>query len=152
MFKADDRHRIVDRVYASEIVAARQGALDKVYSDGEFLKRIGLDSNGRAPKGMAFVSRANPIGTKVVKYQDDKASIAVWYSALFGIAGEGSKSPVAESWYTSTFEVQWTDNDWKVTDYTQKDGPAPVGRDQAASSAKEMSDAVEGFGGFTYAR
>ncbi|GAA0414444.1 hypothetical protein [Streptomyces luteireticuli] len=152
MFAADGRRRIVDTVYAPDVVDTRRGALEKAYSDEEFLKRIGLDAKGNPPRGMTFVSRANPIGTKVVKYQGGTASIAVWYSTLFGVAGEGSKSPVSESWYTSTFEIKWTDNDWKVTDFTQKDGPVPVGRDQAASSAKEMSDAVEGFGGFTYAR
>ncbi|MBH1936204.1 hypothetical protein I5Q34_18320 [Streptomyces sp. AV19] len=152
MFKADGRRRIVDAVYAPEAVTARRGALDKVYSDEEFLKRIGLDSGGNPPRGMTFVSRANPLGARIIKYQGDAATVAVWYSALFGVAGEGSKTPVTESWYTGTFEAKWVNNDWKVTNFTQKDGPAPVGRDQTASSAKEMSDAVEGFGGFTYAR
>ncbi|MGK5734090.1 hypothetical protein, partial [Streptomyces sp. URMC 124] len=152
MFRQDTRHQIVSAVYAPDVAAARQGALDKVYSDEGFLKKIGLDARGHAPKDMTFVSRTNPVGTKTVKYEGDTASVAVWYSALFGLAGEGSTSPVAESWYTNTFELKWTDGDWKVTDFTQKDGPAPVGRDQAASTAKDMSEAVQGFGGFTYAR
>ncbi|MEU1816382.1 hypothetical protein ABZ543_14455 [Streptomyces roseifaciens] len=152
MFRRDSRHEIVSAVYAPAVAAARQGDLDKVYSDEGFLKKIGLDAGGNAPKGMTFVSRTNPVGTKTVKYEGDTASVAVWYSALFGIAGESSTNPVAESWYTNTFELKWTDGDWKVTDFTQKDGPAPVGRDQAASTAKEMSEAVQGFGGFTYAR
>ncbi|MEX2984803.1 hypothetical protein [Streptomyces sp. C36] len=152
MFKTDSRHAIVNAVYAPDVAAARQGDLDKVYSDPEFLKKIGLDANGGTPKGMTFVSRTSPVGTKVVKYEGDTASIAVWFSSLFGLAGESSTNPVSESWYTNTFVLKWTGDDWKVTDFTQKDGPAPVGRDQAASSAKEMSDAVEGFGGFTYAR
>lgn len=152
MFRADTRHAIVGAVYAPDTSAVRQGDLDKVYSDPEFLKKIGLDANGSAPKGMTFVSRTNPAGAKLVKYEGDSASVAVWYSSLFGLAGEGSNHPVSESWYTNTFDLKWTDNDWKVTGFTQKDGPTPVGRDQAASTAKEMSDAAEGFGGFTYAR
>ncbi|MCA6095300.1 hypothetical protein LE181_24435 [Streptomyces sp. SCA3-4] len=152
MFRADSRHAIVNAVYAPDVAAARQGDLDKVYSDQEFLQKIGLDANGNAPKGMTFVSRTNPAGTRVVKYAGDTASVAVWYSSLFGIAGESSTHPVADSWYTNTFDLKWTGDDWKVTGFTQKDGPTPVARDQVASSAKEMSDAVEGFGGFTYAR
>ncbi|MEV4435415.1 hypothetical protein [Streptomyces sp. NPDC049585] len=152
MFRTDSRHAIVTTVYAPDVAAARQGDLDKVYSNPDFLKKIGLDAAGNAPKGMTFVSRTNPIGTKLVKYEGETASVAVWYSSLFGLAGEGSTTPVSESWYTNTFDLKWLDNDWKVTGFTQKDGPTPVGRDQAASSAKEMSDAVEGFGGFTYAR
>ncbi|MET9647694.1 hypothetical protein [Streptomyces syringium] len=152
MFKADTRREIVGTVYAPDVAAARQGDLDKVYSDQEFLKKIGLESNGSAPKDMVFVSRTNPAGAKTVKYEGDTASVAVWYSSLFGLAGEGSKNPVVESWYTNTFDLRWIDGDWKITGFTQKDGPTPVGRDQAASSAKDMADAVQRFGGFTYAR
>ncbi|WP_330452971.1 MULTISPECIES: hypothetical protein [unclassified Streptomyces] len=152
MFDRDQRRAIADVVYAPAVAAARQDALDKVYSDAEFLANIGLTPEGTAPAGQTFISRSNPVGTKVVKFGGDTASVAVWYSALFGLAGDGSKNPVSESWFTNTFELKWTGGDWKVTDFTQKDGPAPVGRDQAASSAEEMSDAVEQFGGFTYAR
>ncbi|MEW1691474.1 hypothetical protein ACIQOF_10420 [Streptomyces sp. NPDC091265] len=152
MFKQDLRSAIVTAVYAPAVAAARHDALDKVYSGGTFLANIGLNADGTAPAGQTFISRSNPVGTKTVKFEGDKASVAVWYSSLFGLAGEGSKNPVSESWFTNTFELSWIGGDWKVTDFTQKDGPAPVGRDQAASPAKEMAEAVEQFGGFTYAR
>ncbi|MYW06908.1 hypothetical protein GT034_00805 [Streptomyces sp. SID2563] len=152
MFDKDQRRVIAAAVYAPAVAAARQNALDKVYSDADFLANIGLTPEGTAPEGQTFISRSNPVGTKAVKFDGDTASVAVWYSALFGLAGDGSKNPVSESWFTNTFELKWTGGDWKVTDFTQKDGPAPVGRDQAASSAEEMADAVEKFGGFTYAR
>ncbi|MFF2013282.1 hypothetical protein ACFVWY_30055 [Streptomyces sp. NPDC058195] len=152
MFDKGRRRAIITSVYAPEVAAARQGDLDKVYSGRDFLTSIGLEADGTAPAGLTFVSRSNPVGTRVVKFDGDTASVAVWYSALFGLAGEGSKNPVAESWFTNTFELTWLDGDWKVTNFTQKDGPTPVGRDQAASPADEMADAVEQFGGFTYAR
>lgn len=152
MFVRDQRRAIAAAVYAPTVAAARKGALDKVYSDVDFLANIGLSPDGTAPAGQTFISRSNPVGTKVVKFNGDTASVAVWYSALFGLAGDGSKNPVSESWFTNTFELKWTNGDWKVTDFTQKDGPAPVGRDQAASSAEEMAEAVEQYGGFTYAR
>ncbi|MFE7116795.1 hypothetical protein ACFU99_15405 [Streptomyces sp. NPDC057654] len=151
MFRSETRHRIVAAVYAPDAVTARQGDYDKAYS-GERSVKIGLKKDGTAPADTTFVSRTNPAGTKTVSYQDDTASVAVWYSTLFGLAGESSKNPVSEGWFTSTFQLKWVDGDWKVTAFTQKDGPTPVGRDQAASSAKDMSDAVQGFGGFTYAR
>ncbi|MFE9853733.1 hypothetical protein [Streptomyces sp. NPDC005780] len=152
MFDRERRRAIANAVYAPAVAAARQDDLDNVYSDQSFLTNIGLNADGTAPAGQSFISRSNPVGTKVVKFNGDTASVAVWYSALFGLAGEGSKNPVSESWFTNTFELTWIDGDWKVTDFTQKDGPAPVGRDQAASPAGEMADAVEQFGGFTYAR
>lgn len=152
MFSASERQKIVKTVYAPDVVAKRKDDLDKVYSDPKFLKGIGLKEDGSAPRGTTFISRTNPVGAKVIDYGDGRAKVAVWYSSLFGLAGEGSKNPVSESWYTNTFELRWLEDDWKVTDFKQKDGPTPVGKDQAASSADEMADAVEGFGGFTYAR
>ncbi|MGW2259990.1 hypothetical protein ACWCXE_19550 [Streptomyces sp. NPDC001780] len=152
MYERQGRHSIVNAVYTPEVAAARQDDLDKVYSSEKFLTSIGLQADGTAPTGTTFVSRTNPVGSKVEKFSTDSASVAVWYSALFGLAGEGSTNPVTESWYTNTFELKWVDGNWKVTGFTQQDGPTPVGRDQAASSAEEMADAVEQFGGFTYAR
>lgn len=152
MYDQSRRHQIVSGVYAADVAGARQADLDKVYSDKGFLTRIGLRHDGTAPDGLTFISRVVPVGAKVEKFDGDTASVAVWYSSLFGLAGEGSRNPVSESWYTTTYEMKWVSGDWKVTDHTQKDGPVPVGRDQAASSAKEMADAVEQFGGFTYAR
>ncbi|MER5852222.1 hypothetical protein ABT126_35795 [Streptomyces sp. NPDC002012] len=152
MFDKTSRRAIVTAVYAPAVAAARQGDLDKVYSGQDFLTSIGLNADGTAPSGLTFISRSNPAGTKIVTFNGDTASVAVWYSALFGLAGEGSKNPVSESWFTNTFDLAWIDGDWKITDFTQKDGPTPVGRDQAASPAEEMANAVEEFGGFTYAR
>ncbi|MFD3531788.1 hypothetical protein [Streptomyces sp. NPDC058664] len=152
MFTGSGRNEIVHTVYAPAVAAARQGDLDKVYSDKGFLGRIGLQEDGTTPQGLTFISRIIPVGTKVESYTDDKATVSVWYSSLFGMAGEGSKNPVSEAWYTNTYDLQWVDEDWKVTAFSQKDGPVPVGSDQRASTAEEMSDAVGQFGGFTYAR
>ncbi|MFB7467544.1 hypothetical protein ACFCZ1_29320 [Streptomyces sp. NPDC056224] len=152
MFDAARRRAIVQAVYLPDVAAARQSDLDKVYADQGFLARIGLEAGGKAPKGLTFISRVNPVGTKVEKFSGDTATVSVWYSALFGLAGEGSKNPVSESWYTNTFELRWLGDDWRVSDFTQKDGPAPVGRDQSAASAEEMAAAVSQFGGLTYAR
>jgi hypothetical protein len=152
MFDATTRHTIVSTVYAPQAAAASRSALDKAYTDPAFLQRVGLRSDGTVPKGLTFISRVNPVGARLIGSTGDTATVSVWYSSLFGLAGDGSTSPVTESWYTNTFEMTWAAGDWKITDYQQKDGPAPVGRDQAASSAKDMTDAVNGFGGFTYAR
>lgn len=152
MYTATTRRAIINTVYAPSAAAARQTTLDKVYSTASFLRRIGLTAAGTAPSGMTFISRTVPVGTKVTRFDGSSASVGVWATSLFGLAGDGSTNPVSESWYTSTFALQWTGGDWKVTGYQQQDGPAPVARDQRASSAKDMSNAVSDFGGFTYAR
>lgn len=152
MYEAKQRSTIVKTVYAPKALEDGQDDIDEVYSDAAFLERIGLKKDGSAPAGMTFISRVNPVGTNVVGYSSKAAKVEVWYSSLFGLAGEDSDTPVTEAWYTNTFDLKWVDGDWKVADFEQEDGPAPVGRDQRASSAEEMADAVKRFGGFTYAR
>ncbi|WP_432070695.1 hypothetical protein [Streptomyces sp. AA1529] len=152
MFTSEARDKIVDSVYAPSVANARKADFDKTYGDPGFLQKVGLDKAGKAPEDTTFVARTTPVGVKVIDFSRKKARVAVWYSGLFGLAGKDSKRPVIESWYTTTFEMSWVKDDWKVTDFKQKDGPTPIGKDQAASSADEMADAVKGFGGFTYAR
>lgn len=152
MFDKEQRRDIVTAVFTPDVAAARQGDLDAAYSNQEFLANIGLDKSGKAPTGQTFVSRVVPVGTKVTAFSANEASVEVWYTSLFGLSGEGSTNPVTESWYTTTYQLQWIDNDWKVVDFQQKDGPVPVGRDQKASTADDMTKAVEEYGGFTYAR
>ncbi|MGW1785790.1 hypothetical protein ACWCQQ_42945 [Streptomyces sp. NPDC002143] len=152
MFVTASRHQIVDTVYAPAVAAARQSALDTAYSSETFLSNIGLDNDGTAPDGQTFVSRVIPVGTKVTASNANNATVEVWYTSLFGLSGEASTNPVSESWFTTTYQLEWTNNDWKITDFQQKDGPVPVGRDQQASTADDMTKAVEEYGGFTYAR
>ncbi|WP_395576667.1 hypothetical protein [Streptomyces sp. BK79] len=152
MFDKARRQGIIDTVYAPDVAASRREALDGAYSSAEFLANIGLDKNGKAPSGQTFVSRVIPVGTKVTSSSADKATVEVWYTSLFGLSGNNSTNPVTESWYTTTYQLTWTNNDWKVIDFQQKDGPVPVGRDQRASTADDMTKAVEEYGGFTYAR
>ncbi|WP_327316156.1 hypothetical protein [Streptomyces sp. NBC_01235] len=152
MFITDRRHQIVDTVYAPDVAAARQSALDTAYSSETFLSNIGLAKDGTAPDGQTFVSRIIPVGTKVAASSASSATVEVWYTSLFGLSGAASTNPVSESWFTTTYQLTWINNDWKVTDFQQKDGPVPVGRDQKASTADDMTKAVEEYGGFTYAR
>lgn len=152
MFNTARRHEIVNTVYAPDAAANRQTDLDNAYSSEEFLTNIGLDEDGAAPAGQTFISRVIPVGTKTTSFSTSTATVEVWYTSLFGLSGDGSTNPVSESWYTTTYQLTWVNSDWKVTDFQQKDGPVPVGRDQQASTADDMTKAVEEYGGFTYAR
>ncbi|MFJ6742727.1 hypothetical protein ACIQOU_28025 [Streptomyces sp. NPDC091279] len=152
MFNTAKRHEIVDTVYAADVAASHQSSLDSAYSSEKFLTSIGLTKDGSAPSGQNFVSRVIPVGTKATAVSAGTATVEVWYTSLFGLSGETSTNPVSESWYTTTYRLKWISDDWKITDFQQKDGPVPVGDDQKASTADDMTKAVEEFGGFTYAR
>ncbi|MDG4858449.1 hypothetical protein P8605_09845 [Streptomyces sp. T-3] len=151
MLNKDKRHEIVDAIYTSDAAAKLKGPMDKAYSE-DLLSDMGLDANGQPPQGKTFVSRTMPVGTKVKSYDANGATVSVWYSGLIGMAGDGSTDPVRSTWKTWTFELEWSDGDWKVTKDSQKDGPTPVPGDDPASTSKDISDAVEEYGGFTYAR
>ncbi|CAM5374622.1 hypothetical protein [Streptomyces griseomycini] len=151
MFDKARRDAILQAIIVPARVTDFEVTLDKAYTP-EFNKNVGLNEDGTTPKGFTFVSRTNPIGTKVTESSADTATVEVWCSGLLGLAGESSTNPVTNSWFTITMQLEWTDDDWKIVTHSQKDGPAPVPGDQRASSADEMAKAVEEYGGFTYAR
>ncbi|WP_371612635.1 hypothetical protein [Streptomyces clavifer] len=151
MFDKVQRDKILDAIIAPSSLARFRTTLDMAYS-ASFFANVGLNENGTTPDGFTFISRTTPVGTKVTKASGDQANVDVWCTGLIGLAGEGSTKPVTDGWFTISMELEWIDGDWKAVTHSQKDGPAPVGGDTRASSAHEIADAVNGFGGFTYAR
>ncbi|MFI0505631.1 hypothetical protein ACH3WN_22685 [Streptomyces albogriseolus] len=151
MFNKARRDAILQSIIVAARVADFEARLDNAYTP-EFNKNVGLNGDGTTPKGLTFVSRTTPIGTKVTESSSDTATVEVWCSGLLGLAGESSTNPVTNSWFTITMQLQWTDDDWKIVTHSQKDGPTPVPGDERASSADEMAKAVQEYGGFTYAR
>ncbi|CAM5243913.1 hypothetical protein [Streptomyces fumanus] len=149
--KPDRRAEIVRQVFVPEKQAALKDRFDKAYSKA-FLSSIGLDEKGDATGGNTYVSRTTPIGTKVTDSSGTTTTVEVWCTGVFGTAGEKSTNPVSSDWFTMTLGMRWTDGDWKVESFSQKEGPAPVPGDNKASSADEMSKAVQEYGGFSYAR
>jgi hypothetical protein len=151
MFNKDSRHTLLQLLYTPEAAVRLQDTMDQAYST-DFLATMGLDAAGNAPKGNTFVSRVIPVGTTVRQYSADSAKVAVWYVGLIGMAGSTSTDPVTSSWKTWTFDLRWSDGDWKIDSETQQDGPAPVPGDDKAATSDEISKAIEEYGGFTYAR
>ncbi|MFJ6384586.1 hypothetical protein ACIQI7_31840 [Kitasatospora sp. NPDC092039] len=151
MFRTDSRHGIVTTIADPGALAGLQNRLDQGFSP-ETAARFGVDSQGRPPKGLTFVSRTIPVGTKSSGYTADSVKIDVWCTGLFGLAGERSTKPVSEEWFTLSLSLRWTGTDWKLSDYSRVAGPAPIPPDQQAATAEEITGAVEQFGGFHYAR
>ena len=151
MFDKTKRDAILATVIAPAKLAEFEKELDTAYSPA-FNKSVGLNDNGSTPQGFTFVSRTSPIGTKVTASTSDTATVEVWCSGLLGLAGQNSTNPVTNSWFTNTVQLQWAGGDWKIVTQSQKAGPAPVPGDDKASSADEMANAVQEYGGFTYAR
>lgn len=151
MFDKVKRDEILTAVITPARLKHFQDTLDKAYSPS-FYRNVGLEPDGTVPEGFTFISRTAPIGTKITSLDGGRATVEVWCAGLSGLAGEGSTKPVTNGWFTITMELEWVNDDWKTVTHSQKAGPAPVGSDTRASSAEEITDAVTGFGGFTYAR
>ncbi|GHH46152.1 hypothetical protein [Streptomyces candidus] len=151
MFDATTRGEIVRSIHVPEVVDKLLGSLNEAYSSG-FFKNVGLDETGRPPSGQSFVSRTVPVGTKVLQQDADTATVEVWCTGLVGLAGKESTKPVTETWFTITQKLKWANDDWKVESSSQKEGPTPVNGDNRASTSDEIAGAVEGYGGFVYAR
>ncbi|THA29811.1 hypothetical protein E6R18_23030 [Streptomyces sp. A1277] len=151
MFVSPSRHAIVQATHDPAVVDKLITDLNAAYSPG-FLKNVGLNEDGSAPTGLTFVSRTVPVGTKVVEQAADSVTVEVWCTGLVGMAGEGSTKPVTETWFTISEKLKWVGNDWKIESSSQTEGPTPVSGDNRASSADEIAGAVEGYGGFVYAR
>ncbi|MFD7968464.1 hypothetical protein [Streptomyces clavifer] len=151
ILKPARRGQIVRQIFVAERVGELEAKFNQAY-DKEFLDKVGLDANGDAAEGLTYVSRTAPVGTKTTAYSAATATIEVWCTGIFGTAGISSTDPVSNDWFTMTLQLQWAGNDWKVDSFSQKDGPAPVNTDRTASNADEIAEAVEEYGGFTYAR
>ncbi|MET7735817.1 hypothetical protein ABZT02_31295 [Streptomyces sp. NPDC005402] len=151
MFDKTQRDATLQAIIAPSRLAEFQSSLDTAYTPA-FSKSIGLNDDGSTPAGYTFVSRTNPIGTKVTESSQNDMTVEVWCSGLLGMAGENSTNPVTSSWFTVTMKLEWTAGDWKIVTQSQKEGPTPVPGDDTASSADEMAKAVDEYGGFTYAR
>ncbi|MGW0612571.1 hypothetical protein [Streptomyces sp. NPDC002788] len=151
ILKPARRPEIVRQVFDADRAPELESTLDRVY-DKAFLDKVGLDENGDAPKGSTYVSRTMPVGTKTTDYSGGTASVEVWCTGVYGMTGEKSQNPVTSDWFTMTLQLRWTDGDWKVDSFSQKEGPAPVNGDNKVSTSDDISKAVEEFGGFTYAR
>ncbi|MFJ3442895.1 hypothetical protein ACIPM2_17195 [Streptomyces sp. NPDC086081] len=151
ILKPARRPEIVRQVFDAGRAAELEKTLDRVY-DKAFLDKVGLDENGEAPAGSTYVSRTTPVGTKVTDFSGNAATVEVWCTGVYGMTGENSQNPVANDWFTMTLRLRWTDGDWKVDSFSQKEGPAPVNGDNRVSTSDAISKAVEEFGGLTYAR
>lgn len=150
MFLAQPRAAIITTITAPSVRAGLLSAADRVFrtQTGTF----GLQADGTAPKGMTFVCRAVPMGTKPTAYDRTSATVEVWSVGVVGLAGAGSTKPVGEAWNTTTMRLSWTDGDWKMVGFDQHEGPTPVSGLQVPSGAEEIAKADREFGEMRHAR
>jgi hypothetical protein len=142
MYDAERRRKVVADITSPTVRSQVQAQVDEAF--GLAAQNLGLDERGRSPDGQ-LVARAVPVGSRVVDFTEDTAVIAVWATALLGVAGLGSPYPVQESWSTETVTLEWTESGWRWVSFQHADGPAPIGSAQVPADAETIARAAQQF-------
>jgi hypothetical protein len=87
------------------------------------------------------VSRATPVGYRLVSFQGRRASVAIWNVA---IGGSSLMTPVAQ-WRTIILDLRFTAGGWKATGGRSLPGPSP------AATTSELAKRAEAFNTFRHA-
>lgn len=128
----------------NDLLASLQPGMNQAAEALRVDPATGQSSMGR------LVSRAIPVGYRVVHYDGDSARIAVWLNGLEGAAGGSSTMPVVSSWVTDTVDLRWSHGDWKWSGFVQSQGPTPVGTVNAPSDWQDIADAATSFTPYGY--
>ena len=64
----------------------------------------------------------SPLTVSVTDWTSDEVTVRVWSQLVVGVPSEAT---VQVMWRTHTVRLVWEDNDWKVDDVTQTEGPTP---------------------------
>jgi hypothetical protein len=87
------------------------------------------------------VSRATPVGYRLLSYEGTRASVAIWNVA---IGGSSLMTPVAQ-WRTITLDLRLTHRGWKATGGRSLPGPSP------AATTSELASRAKAFNTFRHA-
>ena len=95
----------------------------------------GIEDVRRAVRAAPVVVRPVPIGYRVDRFSPPRAAVSVWGVALFG---SGTYEPVSQ-WATSTIDLVWQRDAWKVAAMRNRGGPSP------RWSIEELADGAASF-------
>jgi hypothetical protein len=125
--------------------------LQKTFDQAVVSLRQGLGVSGTAGDGAQVLLRATPVGWRVEDYSDDRAKVAIWVTSVGGSIGGTVAAPIREGWGTTTVELRWVGDDWKLAESTTTDGPVPIADVAPPTAAGELVDKANEFKEFTYA-
>jgi hypothetical protein len=84
-----------------------------------------------------------PLAVRVDAYDHDRARVSVWVVRVLSRAGVAAAQ---SSWVTTTLELVWERDDWRVWSSADAQGPTPVldGADPP-STAAGLNERLQGF-------
>jgi hypothetical protein len=125
--------------------------LQRTFDQAVVPLRKGLGVSDTANDGAQVLLRATPVGWRVEDYSDEKAKVAIWVTSVGGSVGGTVAAPIREGWGTTTVELRWVGDDWKLAESTTTDGPVPIADVAPPTAAPELVDKANEFKEFTYA-
>ena len=142
------RRAAIEALAAPETLARQQRAWDQAVAS--LNKGLGV-TNGAAKDGTILL-RAVPVGWRMEKYSDKRATVAIWVTSVLGaLGGPPQGVPVREAWGTTTVELRWVDGDWKLLDTTNTDGPRPIADPDTPTADSQLIPEAQQFKEFNYA-
>jgi hypothetical protein len=130
---------------------AAKARLQRTFDQAVVSLRQGLGVSDSANDGTQVLLRATPVGWRVEDYSDDTAKVAIWVTSVGGSIGGTVAAPIREGWGTTTVELRWVGDDWKLAESTTTDGPVPIADVAPPTAAGELVDKANEFKEFTYA-
>jgi hypothetical protein len=130
---------------------AAKARLQRTFDQAVVSLRQGLGVSDSANDGTQVLLRATPVGWRVEDYGDDTAKVAIWVTSVGGSIGGTVAAPIREGWGTTTVELRWVGDDWKLAESTTTDGPVPIADVAPPTAAGELVDKANEFKEFTYA-
>ena len=125
--------------------------LQRTFDQAVVSLRQGLGVSDSANDGTQVLLRATPVGWRVEDYSDATAKVAIWVTSVGGSIGGTVAAPIREGWGTTTVELRWVGDDWKLAESTTTDGPVPIADVAPPTAAGELVDKANEFKEFTYA-
>ncbi|MEV7929668.1 hypothetical protein [Kitasatospora sp. NPDC088779] len=114
------RERILNTIMASDAAAGQ--IKDDNAAAARFSSALGLTAD-TADK---LIARASALGSRVVSYSPQVATVSVWMSGIVGLPTANAPVPVSASWTTYTIALVWHDGDWKASSISVTPGPTPL--------------------------
>jgi hypothetical protein len=139
-----DKYRsAIDTLAAPEAKAKLRSDAEKSFA--AFQSTASLISS--AQQGRAFVFRTVPLAYQMNGYDGRSAQVTIWSEGFIGV--DGILAP-REVWGTTTYSVEWVDDDWRLSAVgTSSDGPVPV-ISQPSTSTSELPQQLKTFKAYHY--
>ena len=93
------------------------------------------------------VLRNLPVAYRVDAFSPARARVSVWAAAVWSIAGVGGPG---EAWTTTSLELEWIEDDWRLWSLSSKDGPTPATTSGPVAGTDELIAALNGFSSYRY--